>query len=133
VHLPAAVLESVSPVLLSASQGLHDSSSGRNSLTITFLMSSLGRLWRGDGAFERCRELVAQEREPRATDVPACCVAVGCGCVSSLLSCLAFGRNAAHRDDGEAEIAHLVEDPVQGRLIGQRAGEDGLATLVVDL
>jgi hypothetical protein len=113
---------------------LHDSSSGRNSLTITVLTSSLGRLWRGDGALERCRDLVAQEREPGATDVPACGLAVGCGCVSSsLLPWLLLWGNAAHRDDAEAEIAHLVEDPVQGRLIGQRAGQDGLATLVVDL
>jgi pimeloyl-ACP methyl ester carboxylesterase len=49
-----------------------------------------------------------------------------------LLSCFFPGRDAAHRGDGEAEIAHPVEDAVQGRLIGQGAGQERLATLVVD-
>jgi hypothetical protein len=53
-------------------------------------------------------------------------------CVSSLLSRFFLGRNAAHRDDAEAEIAHLVEDAVQGWLVGQHAGQDRLATVVVD-
>jgi hypothetical protein len=49
-----------------------------------------------------------------------------------LLSCFFLGRKAAHHDDAESEIAHLVEDSVQGRLIGQRAGQDGLTTLPLD-
>src|SRR5215468_10564826 len=34
-----------------------------------------------------------------------------------------------HRDQDEAEIAHLVQRPVQGGLIGQRPGNDRLAAV----
>jgi hypothetical protein len=42
-------------------------------------------------------------------------------------------REAPQGDDAEAEIAHFVEDSVEGRLIGQYAGQNGIATLVLDL
>jgi hypothetical protein len=80
----------------------------------------------------RCRGLVALQAAPPAKYVPACVSVVGGGRDSSLLSCVFLGRKAAHGDDAEAEVAHLVEDAMQGRLVGQRAREDGLAALVVD-
>jgi Major Facilitator Superfamily len=56
-----------------------------------------------------------------------------CGCASTGLTSRPLGWQAAHRDHGETQVAHLVEGPVQGRLILQRAGQDGLVALVADV
>jgi LuxR family transcriptional regulator, maltose regulon positive regulatory protein len=42
-------------------------------------------------------------------------------------------REASHGDDAEAEIAYFVEDSVEGGLIGQYAGKNGIAAPVLDL
>jgi hypothetical protein len=102
VHLPVAALESVWSVPLSASPGWPGPPSDSSSLTLTLLMSSLGRRWRGAGALGRCRGLVAQPGAPGASDVPAGVWVVGCGCVSSLLLPASPGPLAVGRSPGEA-------------------------------
>jgi|Tabmets5t2r1_1033131.scaffolds.fasta_scaffold26821_3 hypothetical protein len=40
---------------------------------------------------------------------------------------LVVGVDAAHRDQGQTQVADLGEQAVQGRLVADRAGDGGLA------
>src|SRR4029450_13238998 len=119
---PAAALESVWSVLRSTSPGWPGPSSNRNSLTITVLMSSLGRRWRGDGALGRCRGLVAQPGAPGAGDVPTCWLAGAWGCVSSLLLPGFSWAAASRRAQPQHRPADLPAGPLERPRRARRAG-----------
>jgi hypothetical protein len=67
---------------------------------------------------EQHRDLAGQVEGPRGTDAPAGPWVAGCGCASSPLPSQLLGREATHRNHGQAQVEHLVEDPVQGRPAG---------------